>query len=153
MLLAAGSYLLLLTVRDSASFNGFIGDIICFCLIALLFFMIPWRWRTWSFSPDTFYGGRLRNCGGFLWKGLRASAWFGFVLVLIHTFLALRFPMPDRQASLQVELLLVAFTFYFGCLVLFGSLYGVSALFIYRFFWELFHGHSRSQLKKSGVEK
>ena len=150
MSFASGYYVWLLAFPDTPSWQGSVGTIEVAFLVALIVVTFPWFGRTRSHDRVVFYGGGLRECKGTIWRGLRLALWGSFLLTLLHCCHLMSLPRTSRAVSPHVDLFMVAFTFYAGCFVLFGSLYGVHAIGVYRFFGEVFCGSSNSQSQRRG---
>jgi len=143
------SYVCLLVMRGDSPHRDFVYLVLAICMVACLLFMFGWKSRTLSSSEEVFYGGGLRAAEGRLWRSLRMALWGSFAVCMIHLVFVLQLPLPERKLSPHLELFITAFTFYFTCLMLFGQLYGVHALALYRFFWEVFHGTRSSERQRS----
>ena len=142
MSLSLACYVSFASVKPGPGGKDLAYSVLIGCMLACILVMLPWSWRTHSHSKSVFYGGWLRRTGGHLWLGLRLGLWVSFVLAVLHAALEMQLPLPERRVSLDGDLLASAVMFYFGCLVLFGNVFGVHAIVLYRFFWHLFNRSS-----------
>ena len=138
MILSLVVYVLTAGLPPDSSSGDTPAMIVSIGLMACLLCVAWGRSRARSWSEAVFHGGGLRPAGGNLWRSLRILLWVSFATILLHGLWLSQLPMPQRKDSPQWMLLLAAFTFYYGGIVLFANLYGIHALAFVRFL----HDHS-----------